>query len=69
MNVPARKAHEVFDVLTNLRSESIDHPPYSPDLAQFDYFLFPSLKKRVYKRRTFSIDAEVIKSRRLLFQC
>ena len=26
-------------------SELVDHPPYSPDLAPSDYFLFPNMKK------------------------
>ena len=25
--------------------ELVDHPPYSPDLAPSDYFLFPNMKK------------------------
>ena len=24
-----------------------DHPPYSPDLAPSDYFLFPNMKKKI----------------------
>ena len=27
--------------------ELIDHPPYSPDLAPSDYFLFPNVKKHL----------------------
>ena len=41
----AHKAGKMMDVLKNLGFECIDHPPYSPDLAPFDYFLFPNLKK------------------------
>ena len=25
----------------------IDHPPYSPDLSPYDYFLFPKLKTAI----------------------
>jgi histone-lysine N-methyltransferase SETMAR len=37
----------------------LDHPPYSPDLAPSDCYLFPGLKKQL-KGRHFSSDAEVI---------
>jgi histone-lysine N-methyltransferase SETMAR len=30
---------------TYLGFHCLDHPPYSPDLAQSDYHLFPGLKK------------------------
>ena len=37
--------------------ELVDHPPYSPDLAPFDYFRFPNnmnppLKKKKKKKKT-----------------
>ena len=35
------------------------YPPYSPDLAPSDYYLFLGLKKQL-KRRHFSSDSEVI---------
>jgi len=37
----------------------LDHPPSSPDLAPWDYHLFPGLKKQ-FKGRHFSSDMEVI---------
>ena len=37
----------------------LDHPPYSPDLAQADCHLFPRLKEQLKVRR-FSSDVEVI---------
>ena len=37
----------------------LDHPPYSPDLAPLNYYLFPGLKKQL-KGHHFSSDAEVI---------
>jgi len=43
-----------------LRFQCLDHPPYSPDLAQSDYHLFPGLKKTIERYRHFSSDAEVI---------
>lgn len=58
-NAPAHKAGKTMDVLQNLGFQCIDHPPYSPDLAPSDYFLFPNLKKHL-KGRKFSNDTEVI---------
>jgi len=39
--------HSLFEHLFNLymNYELIPHPPYSPDLAPSDFFLFPNLKK------------------------
>lgn len=37
----------------------LPHPPYSPDLAPCDFFLFPKLKEYL-KGKRFSSDAEVI---------
>jgi len=45
--------------LAYLGFQCIDHPPYSPDLAQSDYHLFPGLKKQLNGHH-FSFDAEVI---------
>ena len=58
-NAPPHKAGKTMDVLKNLGFQCIDHPPYSPDLAPSDYFLFPNLKKAL-KGRKFSNDSEVI---------
>lgn len=38
--------------------EQIDHPPYSPDMAPSDYYLFGNLKKDL-RGRHFSDDEEV----------
>ena len=45
--------------LAYLGFQCLDHPPYSPDLVQSDYHLFPGLKKQL-KGRHFSFGAEVI---------
>jgi len=34
----------------------IPHPPYSPDLAPLDFFLFPKLKSTLKGKRFESID-------------
>ena len=31
--------------IIELKFELLEHPPYSPDLAPSDFFLFPNLKK------------------------
>ena len=43
-NAPAHKARIVTDVLESEKVTVLLHPPYSPDLAPCDYFLFPKLK-------------------------
>jgi transposase len=34
----------------------IPHPPYSPDLAPFDFFLFPKMKLTLKGRRFETIE-------------
>ena len=45
--------------IDELKFQLVDHPPYSPDLAPSDYFLFPNLKKWLGGQRFFS-NEEVI---------
>jgi len=45
--------------LHELSFELLPHPPYSPDLAPSDYFLFADLK-RMLAGKKFSSDEEVI---------
>ena len=35
---------------------TISHPPYSPDLAPFDFAIFPSIKSKLKGRRFESLD-------------
>jgi len=58
-DAPAHRAFATQKKLAYLGFQSLDHPPYSPDLVQSDYHLFPGLKKKL-KGRHFSSDAEVI---------
>ena len=39
-------------------SELLPHPPYSPDLAPSDFYLFPNMKKHL-RGRVFSSDDDV----------
>jgi len=57
-NAPAHRVLVTQKILAYLGFQCLDHPPYSPDLAPWDYHLFPGLKKQL-KGRLFSSDAEV----------
>ena len=39
------------DFLRDQEISIIEHPPYSPDLAPADFFLFPQLKKHAWNIR------------------
>ena len=43
-NAPAHTAISVRQFLTKRQITTLDHPPYSPDLAPSDFWLFPRLK-------------------------
>ena len=58
-NALAHRALITQKKLAYLGFHSLDHPPYSPDVAPSDYHLFPGLKKQP-KGHHFSSDAEVI---------
>ena len=46
-NVPAHKSLVALSAVHDCGFELIDHPPYSPDLAPSDDFLFPNLNKHL----------------------
>jgi len=46
-NATPHKAKEVTEVLRKERVILLPHPPYSPDLAPCDFFLFPKIKKEL----------------------
>ncbi|XP_014484314.1 PREDICTED: histone-lysine N-methyltransferase SETMAR-like [Dinoponera quadriceps] len=43
-NASAHKSVKAMAKLNELRYELLPHPPYSSDLAPFDFYLFPNLK-------------------------
>ena len=43
-NAPAHRALAIQKKLVYLGFQYLDHPPYSPDLAPSQYYLFPGLK-------------------------
>jgi len=59
-NAPTHRVLATQNLLAYLDFQCLDHLPYSPDLAPSDYHLFPGLKKKQFKGRQFSSDAEVI---------
>lgn len=50
-NCPAHKAKITKEKIANFRWTLLDHPPYSPDLAPSDFFLFRNLKNDLLKTR------------------
>ena len=46
-NAPAHRSFKVSQFLAKNNITVIPHPPYSPDLAPCDFFLFPKLKLRI----------------------
>lgn len=50
-NAPAHTSNTVVDFLKRERVKVLPHPPYSPDLAPADFFLFPKLKRMLSGRR------------------
>jgi histone-lysine N-methyltransferase SETMAR len=46
-NAPVHTAAKVTDWLVARAIKLIEHPPYSPDLAPADYFLFPRVKREL----------------------
>ena len=58
-NAPAHKSLVAMSAVHDCSLELIDYPPYSPDLAPSDYFLFPDLKKHLAGKR-YESDDDVI---------
>ena len=48
---PAHAALLTRRFLTDNKMTVVPHPPYSPDLARSDFFLFPKLKMKLKGRR------------------
>ena len=50
-NAPSHRSLKSQAKLNELRFEMLPHPPYSPDLAPSDYYLFPNLKRWLQGKR------------------
>ena len=55
---PAHTSLVVRQFLSSKNITVISHPPYSPDLAPYEFFLFPKMKLRV-KGRRFDTTKEI----------
>ncbi len=53
---PAHRADPVVRFLRNNHTQILPHPPYSPDLAPSDYWLFARIKKSIKGRRFDDLD-------------
>lgn len=58
-NAPAHSSEVAAAKLMEIGFQLVSHPPYSPDLAPSDYYLFPDMKKWMAGRRFYS-NEEVI---------
>lgn len=66
-NAPAHSSAVATAKLAELRYELLPHPPYSPDLAPSDFFLFPNMKKWLGGKR-FTSNEEVITETEAYFE-
>lgn len=58
---PVHKSRVALAVLHKVGFDILNHPPYSPDLAPSDNYLFPKLKKELRDKKKIT---PVMKSRR-----
>ena len=56
-NAPAHTSSIVIDYFETKKVTVLPHPPYSPDLAPVDFFLFPKLKRMLSGRKYGSRNA------------
>ncbi|KAA6366131.1 MAG: putative Mariner Mos1 transposase [Streblomastix strix] len=57
-NAPAHNANITKEYIQNSIFERVDHPPYSPDLAPSDFWLFGEMKGRM-RGRTFETQDQL----------
>ena len=57
-NAPVHTSHLVQQFLAKHSTAQLQQPPYSPDLAPCDFFLFPRLKK-ILKRDRFEATDDI----------
>lgn len=55
-NAPCHVSHVVEETVEALSIELLPHPPYSPDLAICDFWVFPTLKESLRGHRFESIE-------------
>lgn len=58
-NAPSHKSLLAQGAIKECGFEQLHHPPYSPDLAPSDYFLFPNTKKYL-KGKRYESEEEIV---------
>ena len=48
-NAPVHNSILVTEYLSNMGTQTVPYPPYSPDLPPYDFWLFPKLKENRYE--------------------
>jgi histone-lysine N-methyltransferase SETMAR len=66
-NAPVHNSNVSKVAVADCGYELLPHPPYSPDLAPCDYFLFPMLKS-VLKGKVFRTDVDMISAVNAYFE-
>jgi histone-lysine N-methyltransferase SETMAR len=54
-NAPENSSLQVSQFLARKGNSTMDHPPYSPDLAPADFWLFPELKCVLKERVSWTL--------------
>lgn len=65
-NAPAHNALRTREFLAQTETTIAPHPPYSPDLAPCDFFLFPKLKMSLKGRRFHTVEEIEVESQTVL---
>lgn len=66
-NAPCHKSQRTMVKMHELHIELLPHPPYSPDLAPSDFYLFADLKRMLEGKR-FTSNAQVIAETNAYFE-
>lgn len=66
-NAPCHKSIKTMAKINELGFKLLPHPPYSPDLAPSDYWLFADLKKMLQGKR-YASNEEVIAATEAYFE-
>jgi histone-lysine N-methyltransferase SETMAR len=65
-NVPAHDTLCVKQFLANKNITVLEHPPYSPDLAPCDFYLFPNIKSVLKETHFVSVENVKAKTAKIL---
>lgn len=65
-NAPCHRALVVREFLAQHKMSTLPHPPYSPDLAPADFFLFPKMKLKLKGRHFDTVEDIQRESRKIL---